>query len=461
MISMRTTSPRLAHIATAVGPEELPLDAFPDVSVRPFVGLAELPSDLSLLVLDGDALPLETIEAIAADPRITDVPRLVVGRAPAAAIDDWISRPVSAPREELVRRLRLLLELGATRAELRLRKLEQQAFDHAVLDAVDLGIVTTDAIGRVSYSNRAARELLARSSLEGVDIRSALGAESSGLQLLGSSSHTILERDIEVRTSEYEGEYVVLLRDATEERKMQHEMRRVERLAAMGTMVSGFAHEVRNPVASLRTMTESLAEDLAEMNIHLPHVKRMLSVLARIERLVSTSLQFGRPASPRRVSVRPWTIVAAALGTIAARTRELGGEIRVDIEPDLPSVFVDEGQLVQVMVILLNNALDAAVLPAKVTVRVAQTPIASERGKTRPPPTAIRFQVEDEGPGVAADVEQRMFDPFFTTKAQGTGLGLSIAQQIVSENAGRLALESAREPTIFVVDCSIDNRSPR
>lgn len=456
---MRAKSQRLAHIATGVSGVELPLDAFPDVRVHPLAALDGLSCELSLLVLDGDAP--EAIAAIASDPRFADVPRLVVGREPAAHVDDVIARPIVASRGELVRRLRVLLELGATRAELRLRKLEQQAFDHAVLDAVDVGIVTTDAIGRVSYANRAARELLGRSSLEGCDIRLALSAEPIGLQLLGSSSHTILDREIDVRISEYEGEYVVLLRDATEERKMQHEMRRVERLAAMGTMVSGFAHEVRNPVASLRTMTESLEEDLAESGIKLPHVTRMLQVLARIERLVSTSLQFGRPASPRPMSVRPWTIIAAALSTVAARTRALGGDIRVDIDHDLPSIYVDEGQLVQVLVILIDNALDAVTIPSKVTVRAQLAPVPSERGKSRPPPIAVRFRVEDEGPGIAVDVEQRMFDPFFTTKAQGTGLGLSIAQQIVSENACRLAVESPREPTAFVVDCPIDSRSPR
>lgn len=129
----------------------------------------------------------------------------------------------------------------------------------------------------------------------------------------------------------------------------------------------------------------------------------------------------------------------------------------MEVEPELPDVHVDEGQFVQVLVILLNNALDATGAPHRVHLRAIRSRLSEvdARGrKSQPPvgPPRVRFEVTDDGPGIAPDVANRIFDPFFTTKPMGTGLGLSIAQQLVGENGGRLEFSSTRGgPTMFVV----------
>jgi two-component system sensor histidine kinase AtoS len=127
----------------------------------------------------------------------------------------------------------------------------------------------------------------------------------------------------------------------------------------------------------------------------------------------------------------------------------MGGEVRVEVEPDLPSVYVDEGQLVQVLVILLDNALDVTLSPRRVILRASST-----RGEVKglEGATGVRFDVIDDGPGIPAHAIGRIFDPFFTTKPSGTGLGLSIAQQLVAENGGRIELTSAAGgPTTFSI----------
>jgi signal transduction histidine kinase len=151
-------------------------------------------------------------------------------------------------------------------------------------------------------------------------------------------------------------------------------------------------------------------------------------------------------------------LVAAAVSEVGPRTRELGGELRIEVEPDLPDVFVDEAQLIQVLVILLNNALDATGSPRRVLLRVVEGPAVTDAPDWKRdaiPPGArptIRFEVRDDGPGVPAEILERIFDPFFTTKASGTGLGLSIAQHIVSENGGSIEVISPRVgPTTFAV----------
>lgn len=217
---------------------------------------------------------------------------------------------------------------------------------------------------------------------------------------------------------------------------------RLERLAAIGTMVAGFAHEVLNPVASMRALAEALRDELTDIGRSYPHIDRMLKVLDRMERLVRTSLQFGRPAPPRRSRHRPWTLLSQALEAIAPRVAGSGQEIRVEVEPDLPDLFVDESQLTQVLVILLNNALDATESPRQVLLRARRTAFG------------VLLEVQDEGEGIDPEVLERIFDPFFTTKATGTGLGLPIAQQLVQENGGLLEWESG-ELTTFLVYCPI------
>lgn len=119
-------------------------------------------------------------------------------------------------------------------------------------------------------------------------------------------------------------------------------------------------------------------------------------------------------------------------------------EIRLEAEPGLPDVNVDERQIAQALVILLHNALEATGSPLRVTLRLRRVRATPEgRRKSDPPASpSVRFEVEDDGPGIPPEILNQIFDPFFTTKASGTGLGLSIAQQIVSENSARLEVAS-------------------
>jgi len=224
-----------------------------------------------------------------------------------------------------------------------------------------------------------------------------------------------------------------------DEERFDAERARFERLAAMGTMVAGFAHEVRNPVAALR----SLCEELRDEGVTLPHVGLMLQMVERIERLVKTSLQFGRPAAPKRSLRNPTAIVASALSELRPRLRT-HADIPVDADAELPDVNVDDRQIAQALVILLNNALDATSgTPSRVLLRVRKnTSILGVLPNSDRALQTIRFEVIDDGPGISAANLGRIFDPFFTTKTSGTGLGLSIAQQIVSENGARLEVES-------------------
>lgn len=328
------------------------------------------------------------------------------------------------------------------------------------LDAIGTCLLAIDGAGLITYANDAARALFG-APLVGSLVGVILLHEERPLTVVPSPSDkgpTTLDcrlaRDgarVQVdiqRRHDPDGAPASVLAVHTTSAEHQREIRKFERLAAMGTMVAGFAHEVLNPVASLRSLTESLDEELAEGGLRMPHIGRMLRVLERMERLVRTSLQFGRPVPPRRAKHRPWTLLSSALMLIGPRTRAMGQEIRIEVDPDLPDVWVDDAQISQVLVIFLNNALDATLAPRKVLMRACRMGDDIALGA---PPT-LRFDVENEGPGISREDLPRIFDPFFTTKASGTGLGLPIAQQLVNENGARLEVTTAPEgPTRFSV----------
>lgn len=306
-------------------------------------------------------------------------------------------------------------------------------FDLRSLPVADLAVIREDPTVRTL-------PLLLLSDREIPEAVYELLHADDGVALQGERSGASLERRLALLTK--------LGRDVRTERLFDEDRRRFERLAAMGTMVAGFAHEVRNPVAAMRSLTEELGEELRDANMELPHVRLILQLVERIERLVKTSLQFGRPAAPKRVKQRPWVIASAALEALRPRVRGYE-EILVEADSGLPDVFVDESQLAQALVILLHNAIDATGAASRVMVRLKR----GERRRTDPPgldlpdgaprPT-VRFEVIDDGPGIPVEIVERIFDPFFTTKPTGTGLGLSIAQQIVSENGARLEVVSSR-----------------
>ncbi|HEX7665349.1 MAG TPA: ATP-binding protein, partial [Polyangiaceae bacterium] len=340
---------------------------------------------------------------------------------------------------------------------------DRERFAHAVLDGLEDGIVTADEDGIVTFVNRSASQLL-HLVPEGVPypVEAVLGLPCGPKDILDGEPKRSLSYpletsqgemlDLELTVSRGDASvddrvgFFFIFRDVHEEKRREAERRRFERLAAMGTMVAGFAHEVRNPVAAMRSIAEELAEELRDAGVTMPHVGLMLQMVERIERLVKTSLQFGRPAAPKRAPQSPWAIVSSALVALRGRLGKFDTELRMRVDPDLPDVHVDDKQLAQALVILISNALDATGDPSRVTVRVRRSspPEPESRPRKSDPPSfpTVRFEIVDDGPGIAPENIGRIFDPFFTTKSTGTGLGLSIAQQIVSENRARLEVAS-------------------
>ncbi len=333
------------------------------------------------------------------------------------------------------------------------RPASREALLETLLDRVTASIVTVDREGRVSYANRMALETLGLSSgqclgrdaveLFGEAVLGALGAGSGGERRTELSLRRPDGRPLEVgltivRTGAEEPSevaQVLIFRDLGERRQMEMELRRVERLSALGRMVAGFAHEIRNPLAGIQGLTELLLSELAPADPRHEIAARIRPLLARVERFVKAALDFGEPQPPVRQPHAARDIVAAALATLGPRLgRGPGPEVTIQGDP---WVEADAGHVRECLLALVENALEACGRPqgVRIDVRAEPAPAPGARG-------SVRFDVRDQGPGIPDAELARVFDPFYSTKPDGTGLGLALAQRLVRENRGHLLAAS-------------------
>ncbi len=324
-----------------------------------------------------------------------------------------------------------------------------------LIEDLPAAVLTADAQARVTFANRAARMLL--ELLPGVQVpllplfgHAALLEHA--LRALPPGGETRMEfalpravgpaRDLGLTVvrgrpdAASDAAYVLVFRDIDQRRQLELEQRRIERLNAIRIMVGGFAHELRNPLAGIQGLAEAYLAEASHDEQRREYVERMLPLLERIGRFVSASLRFGEPQRPERRSHAPAELIQAACDALAARWSALGARPQVEAAASLPPVQVDQAQIVEALLELIENALDAVGDPRRVRLVVVGQRVAGEtRGH-------VRFEVRDDGPGVREGDLSHVFDPFFTTKPKATGLGLSVAQTLVRENGGRLLARS-------------------
>ena len=212
------------------------------------------------------------------------------------------------------------------------------------------------------------------------------------------------------------------------QRKANESLRRAERLRTLGEMAAGMAHEVKNPLAAIRSSAQILSERVTGKEAEFAGI--VVSEVDRLNRVVNEFLDYARPAPLRRDLVKVSTIIDSCLGLLMLAVRDSGIEVRKDYPEHEAPVSVDASQLRQVFLNLVLNAIQSAKDQCCVEVSVKE--FVQE----------TRVAVKDHGPGIPPGSLKRVFEPFFTTKPGGTGLGLPIAQRIVAEHGGRLMIES-------------------
>jgi nitrogen-specific signal transduction histidine kinase len=221
----------------------------------------------------------------------------------------------------------------------------------------------------------------------------------------------------------------------------QEEARRSERLAALGQMSAGLAHEIRNPLGVIKGSAEMLHQKLGESNPLATELAGYISSETnRLSALVTRFLDFARPLHAELMPQDITAVLDRSLTAVSRTLSEGNGLVRVErqYEANLPRVPLDEGLCEQAFVNLIQNAYDA-MGSARGTLRVSAT------RSTEANREGVEVRVEDTGPGIPAELREQIFNPFVTTKKTGVGLGLSIVSRIVDGHHGTIRVENASE----------------
>ena len=319
-----------------------------------------------------------------------------------------------------------------------------------ILESIGDGFFALDRQERFSYVNRRAEELLRRprEELLGRGIwdayPEAVGstffteyrrAMAEQVAVRFEEFYPALDTWFEVRAYPSRDGLSVYFADAGERRRGEERLRQSEKLTTLGSLISGVAHELNNPLTVITGFAHLLAgaPDLPE------RIKRRLGQInaqaERAAKIVKNLLTFARQHPPEQRQVRLGELVDQALDLLAYPFRVNTIQVRKDFPAEAVEIAADPDQLLQVVLNLLQNAMHA--MAERERERVVTVRVAPADGK-------VRLEVEDTGPGIPAAILDRIFDPFFTTKppGQGTGLGLSICYGIVKAHGGEIAAEN-------------------
>lgn len=340
-----------------------------------------------------------------------------------------------------------------------------QAFTGLLVSRLPVGIIATDQKGKVSTWNQAAADMTAIPSKKALGrminkylplelkVFFSTGAVDQGKMTDPKGSEIRL--DIEGRKTVFHcqridlrdpaGTYmgqVLLLSDITRLKDLESEMRENERLAAVGRMAAGVAHEVRNPLSSVKGLALLLKNKFSRESREFETTGLLIQEVERMNRTISELLSFARPASLDLQPVDVRELLSETLQLVSADTDSENITTRLRCDADLPRVKADRDRLSQVFINILLNGVQA--MEEGGTLEIIAR--GSESGRQ------VELQFTDTGQGITGEQLSQVFFPYFTTKKGGTGIGLAISQKIIVDHGGTIRLESeqGRGTTVFV-----------
>jgi len=225
--------------------------------------------------------------------------------------------------------------------------------------------------------------------------------------------------------------------DLSKIKALESEKRRAERLAAFGTLVSGIAHEIKNPLVAIRTFAELLPERFTDADFRDTFAKVVVAEIGRIDDLVAKLRGLVVPSVQQAAITDIREPIMDTLALLSGQLEQTRTTVRRAFLDPAPLVAVDPNQLKQLSLNLFQNAIEAMGHGGALTVRV-------RRGDTHDTPTVL-VEVEDTGPGIPESIRNSIFNPFFTTKEQGTGLGLAICRGITDAHHGTIRADPSDE----------------
>ena len=243
---------------------------------------------------------------------------------------------------------------------------------------------------------------------------------------------------------------IVIFRDLTKVHRIQEEILRMDRFVSLGKLSSGIAHEIRNPLAGIKTTAQALGEEMLDDDPKREYLNRITKEIDRLNELLKTFFSFAKPQTLNLVSCHIKEIINAIIPFLIREIADKGIKFVEFYDPLLPKIKVDRIQMHQAFLNLFLNAIHA--MPNGGELNVKAIPInASSHDNLKQ--GFIKIAVSDTGKGIPPHILPKIFDPFFTTKPRGIGLGLSITYQIIKKHGGTINVESQWEKgTTFLIN---------
>lgn len=327
-----------------------------------------------------------------------------------------------------------------------------------ILDNASEAFIITDKNHLVTYWNPAATDMLGWSPEEvtGSNIEKILKIPVASR----FAKHGQQEIELDVMTRDRQRKFVALtmnilpdekgqpevysymFRDLTMHAIRQAQMERSERMASLGHMAAGVAHEIGNPLTAISSIIQLLQRKTTD-ETQLEQLGRVRENINRITRIVRELVDFSRPKSPEISSMNLNDTIHDAIGLLKHDVRCKNVKFETELDPELPMIRAVPDQFHQVMLNFILNAVDATEKTALPVVRVTTT---TEGG-------VVIVTINDNGSGIPQNLQNRIFEPFFTTKevGRGTGLGLSVSHNIISSLGGEIHVDSHAGDTTFTI----------
>jgi PAS domain S-box-containing protein len=430
---------------------------------------------LELLALTGVMLALGGAAAALVAGRIAGPVRQLAEGAAAVSRGELNQRIAPATADEIGRlaltfnhmteqllQQRTDLEDANTQLSRRFLELaDLKSYTDSILSSLTTGVVTIDLEGRVVTLNPAAELLtgffageatgryctdLFASSEEVGDI---LMETLASRRPLAGVAVTLTRRNgmalpVELSTAPLQGSdgkdlgVVGVIRDLTAMRALEHRLQRSDRLAALGTLAAGLAHEIKNPLTSILTFSRHLSRRFGDEVFREKFQKVVPRELERINEIVDRLLELARPERLHFTTVQLPALLDTVIELYGNEIETKQTTVIRDYARDVSTIYADENAIYQAFVNLVANALDAMGPRGQLTLRLGWAEGPTRRAYHR----RVRIEIEDTGQGIPSAERDRIFNPFYTTKEGGTGLGLALTHKIIEEHRGTIDVAS-------------------
>ncbi len=362
------------------------------------------------------------------------------------------SRKAYAYRDEDIIGLRIIATQIASIDHMFKDLISLRGFTERIMESMTSGVLIFDRLGKVTYANHEISRMLGRPFPEGwtldsgveklpqrlIDLmtdvlKTNITVENEKLKLKGSS----LARIVEVNAFPFRNEQggmlgtVFFIKDVTQISAMEEQLKRADRLSALGVLAAGIAHEIRNPLTGMKMIVQLLESEFSKDDARREPLWIIQKEIDRLEGIIGNLLDFARPTKPKAIDVDVEKVVDDCYLLVKNQLKKQGIIYEKNSCGFFPKVIGDPDQLKQVFINIMTNAIQALSRDGKLRVAIEH----------REDSLVIGF--EDNGTGIPTDRLQDIFNPFMTTKEDGTGLGLSMAQRIVEEHGGKIEVQSS------------------